>query len=63
MSRVTRRSFLKGSLAMAGATFAISGTKSSGQIIGSNETIVIGVAGINGRGGEHIKQWSGWLPD
>jgi predicted dehydrogenase len=59
MSRVTRRSFLKGSLAMAGATFAISGTKSSGQIIGSNETIVIGVAGINGRGGAHINEWSG----
>ena len=59
MSRVTRRTFIKGSLAAAGATFAISGTKSSGQIIGSNETILIGVAGIHGRGGSHIGAWSG----
>jgi len=54
MSRVTRRGFLKGSLAMAGATFAISGTKSSGQIIGANDTIHVGVAGFHGQGGSHI---------
>jgi len=59
MSRVTRRGFIKSSLAMAGATFVISGTKSSGQVLGSNETILIGVAGINGRGGSHIGAWSG----
>ncbi|MCX8036942.1 MAG: Gfo/Idh/MocA family oxidoreductase [Candidatus Sumerlaeia bacterium] len=58
MNRITRRRFVKSSLA-AGAAFAIGGTKSSGQIIGSNETILIGVAGINGRGKDHIAQWLG----
>jgi len=59
MSRVDRRKFLKRSLAMAGATFAISGTKSSGQIIGANETIHMGVAGLHGRGGSHVSAFSG----
>jgi len=57
MSRVTRRSFLKGSLAMAGATFAISGTKSSGQIVGANDAILVGVAGLHGRGGSHVSEF------
>ncbi len=57
MSHITRRNFVKGSLA-AGAAFAISSTKSSGQIIGSNETILVGVAGINGRGNSHISAFS-----
>lgn len=55
MARLSRRRFLKASAA-AGATFtfAISGTRSSGQIIGANETINVGVAGIHGRGANHI---------
>ncbi len=53
----TRRTFLKGTLAAASSTlplFNISGTKASGQIIGANERIRIGVCGIKGRGGSHI---------
>ncbi len=57
MSRPNRRTFLKGSAAVA-ATFAIAGTKASGRILGANDTIRIGVAGLNGRGGEHVNQFS-----
>jgi predicted dehydrogenase len=57
MARRTRRAFLKAS-ALAGASFVIAGTKSSGKVIGANDTIRIGVAGINGRGGSHVDAWS-----
>jgi predicted dehydrogenase len=53
MTRPSRRTFLKGSLA-AGATFVIAGTKSSGRVLGANDTIRIGVAGLNGRGSSHV---------
>ncbi len=58
---LNRRDFLGRSLAVAGvgAGFAIGGTKSSGRIIGANDTVRIGVAGIHGRGKEHIDQFSG----
>lgn len=59
MSRQTRRSFLKKSAAAgAVATLAISGTRSSGNIIGANETINVGVAGIHGRGQSHMQAFS-----
>ncbi|MBI3464858.1 MAG: Gfo/Idh/MocA family oxidoreductase [Planctomycetes bacterium] len=57
MPRLTRRRFVQGTLA-AGATFAIAGTKSSGKILGANETIRAGVTGINGRGSAHIQELS-----
>ena len=44
-----RRRFLQSSLA-AGATFAISGTKSSGNILGANDRLRVAVAGLHGRG-------------
>ena len=56
--RTNRRRFLQGSLAAA-ATLTIAGTKSSGRVLGANDTIRIGVAGIHGRGGEHIKTFGG----
>lgn len=53
--RLSRRTIIK---AAAASTvfplFAISGTKASGRVIGANDTIRVGVAGINGRGGSHI---------
>jgi len=58
MSKQTRRSFLKRTAAGFGAAFAISGTKSSGRIIGANDRINIGVAGIHGRGGAHISEFA-----
>lgn len=60
MANTNRRDFLKTSSAIvAGATFAISGTKASGNILGANDRIRIAVAGLNGRGGAHIDGWQG----
>jgi predicted dehydrogenase len=53
MPRLTRRTFLGNTLAAA-ATVTIAGTKSSGKVLGANETIRVAVAGINDRGGAHI---------
>src|SRR3954447_15937938 len=59
MSRLNRRQFLNRSVVAAGigAGFAIGGTKSSGRVIGANDTIRIGVAGLNGRGGSHVSEF------
>ncbi|NQU23903.1 MAG: Gfo/Idh/MocA family oxidoreductase [Candidatus Nealsonbacteria bacterium] len=56
MSRQTRRTFLKRAAASAGvaATFTIAGTKASGKVLGANDTIRLCVAGINGRGRNHL---------
>jgi predicted dehydrogenase len=60
MSRHTRRTFLKrASAAGLGATFAIAGTRTTGQVLGANERIHIGVAGIHGRGSSHIDAYAG----
>lgn len=58
MTRTTRRSFLQ-STAAAGASFVISGTKSSGMVLGANDRVRIAVVGLNGRGGSHIQGFSG----
>ena len=57
MTRLTRRRVLQAAAASAVfPLFTISGTKASGRVIGANDTINVGVAGINGRGQEHITQ-------
>jgi predicted dehydrogenase len=69
MARMNRRRFLQGTLA-AMATVTVAGTKSSGQVIGANEMINVAVAGINGRGTNHMDSYAGmqnvritWLVD
>ncbi|MBN1444139.1 MAG: Gfo/Idh/MocA family oxidoreductase, partial [Planctomycetes bacterium] len=52
MSRINRRTFLKRSITTAGAAFAIASPFR--RILGANETIRVGVAGIHGQGGSHI---------
>lgn len=61
MSRLNRRSFVKSAVAASAAfpLFTIAGTKASGRVLGANDTIRIGVAGIHGRGGSHIDGFSG----
>ena len=60
MAHQSRRRFLGQSLAAAaGVGFAIGGTKSSGRVIGANDAIRIGVAGLNGRGSSHVGAYSG----
>src|SRR5712672_3230988 len=57
MAHLSRRSFLKQSAAGVGALVTIAGTKSSARVIGANDTIRIGVAGLNGRGHSHTSEW------
>lgn len=57
MSRQNRREFLQtAAAATAFPLFTISGTKASGNVLGANDTIRVGVAGINGRGSGHISE-------
>lgn len=56
MSRSTRRQFLQTSGAV-GASLLITGTRASGAINGANDRVRIAVAGLKGRGNEHIAQW------
>ena len=53
-----RRSFLKSS-STAGASLLLLGTRASGNIIGANDRVRIGVCGLNGRGQSHISGWMG----
>ena len=58
MSCYNRRDFLKRAAAggFVAATFAVGGTRASGRVLGANERIRIAVAGIHGRGVEHIRR-------
>lgn len=56
---LNRREFVKQSALLAGSTFAIGGTKSSGNILGANESIRIACAGLNGRGASHVGAYAG----
>ncbi len=58
MSQPTRRTFLKGSAAVF-AGFTIAGTKTTGRVLGANDTIRIGVAGLHGRGATHVNEFTG----
>ena len=58
MTRPSRRQFLRQAAAAGiAASFTIAGTKSSGRVLGANDTIRVGVAGIHGRGGDHIGEF------
>ncbi|MBP8911585.1 MAG: Gfo/Idh/MocA family oxidoreductase [Phycisphaerae bacterium] len=51
MSRITRRQFVRGSMA-AGLGIVMAGPLS--RVRGANDEIRVGVVGVNGRGGSHI---------
>jgi hypothetical protein len=58
MAGHSRRTFLRRAAAAGiAATFTIAGTKSSGNVLGANDAIRVGVAGIRGRGGDHIAEF------
>jgi len=64
-SQLTRRRFVQlaaglGATAASGfhANFIIAGTKSSGRVLGANDTVRVAVAGIHGRGGDHIGEFA-----
>jgi hypothetical protein len=52
MTVLTRREFVGAGL--AAASFWISGTKTSGRVLGANDRVRVAIAGLNGRGGAHI---------
>src|SRR5262245_28411499 len=56
MPRPTRRTFLTST--GIGALAVVAGTKSSGRVLGANDTVRIAVAGLNGRGGSHVEAWT-----
>ena len=60
MTRFNRRKFIKTTAAASTAfpLFTIGGTKASGNVLGANDTIRIGVAGIHGRGKSHYGDYS-----
>ncbi|MBI2826034.1 MAG: Gfo/Idh/MocA family oxidoreductase [Planctomycetia bacterium] len=60
MSRENRRTFLKQSAAAAVGTaaFTIAGTRSSGRVLGANDTIRMAVAGLRGRGSSHVDEFT-----
>ena len=57
MSRTTRRHFLKTSLAAAGATglVTLAGPR---RVLGANDAIRVGIAGLNGRGQSHLSEFA-----
>jgi predicted dehydrogenase len=60
MRGINRRKFLK--QAAASSVFpliTIAGTKASGRVLGANDVIRVGVAGIHGQGNSHIDQYLG----
>ena len=68
MSRMNRRTFLKQSALLAGATLVIG--RAGRPVLGANDRFRIGVVGTGGRGGDHLKEWLGmsdvevaWLVD
>jgi predicted dehydrogenase len=54
MGQLTRRHFLKSSVAAAGAGLILSGTRSSGNVLGANDRVRIAIAGLHGRGKSHM---------
>ena len=65
MARISRRKFIQSSAAASTAfgLFTIAGTKASGRVLGANDTIRVGVAGIRGRGQSHIDAFAKELKD
>src|SRR5262245_22974680 len=57
MLSLSRRSFLKGTA--AAATASLLPALSYGRVIGANDTIRVGCAGVNGRGRGHVTTYAG----
>jgi predicted dehydrogenase len=60
MHKLTRRRFLKqAAVCTAFPLVTIAGTKASGRVLGANDVIRVGIAGIHGQGNGHIDQYLG----
>ncbi|MCK4999168.1 MAG: twin-arginine translocation signal domain-containing protein, partial [Anaerohalosphaera sp.] len=60
MNKLSRRNFMKGSLATAAGIGVASNMTSSawGAIRGANDDIRVAIIGINGKGGAHINDFN-----
>ena len=57
--KITRRKFIKkGSAGLAGVSMLSTSALSYGRILGSNDSIQMGIIGIRGRGGSHIENFA-----
>jgi predicted dehydrogenase len=56
MANFSRRGFLQTSTT-AGASLILAGTRASGQVLGANDRIRVGICGLNGRGQSHLAGW------
>jgi predicted dehydrogenase len=65
MAGISRRRFIQKSAAASTAfgLFTIAGTKASGRVLGANDAIRVGIAGISGRGRSHIGAFAHELKD
>ena len=58
MPSTTRREFLKRTtLGTVASSFVVAGTKSSGRVLGANDTVRVALAGCGGRGGAHLSSY------
>ena len=59
MTRLTRRDVLKATAAASTLfpLFTVAGTRASGQVVGANERLRVGVVGIGGRGSGHVGEF------
>ncbi len=62
MAQFSRRRFMQRSAAFAGALCTLGGPWSARRVLGANDAIRIGVAGLNGRGMNHVDEYLG-IPD
>jgi hypothetical protein len=61
MYAMTRRQFLRQAAASAAfPVVTVAGTKASGRVLGANDVIRVGVAGIHGQGNAHLDQYLGF---
>ncbi len=58
MRRYNRRRFLQTGAAAGGSLWILAGTRASGKVLGANDRIRVAVAGINGRGQHHIREFA-----
>ena len=59
MTKLTRRDVLKATAAASTIfpLFTVAGTRASGQVLGANEKVRVGVVGIGGRGSNHVDEF------
>lgn len=58
MSRIRRRTFLKGVVAGAVPIVALNRPSRSGEVLGANDRLRVAICGLNGRGKTHMREFA-----